>query len=251
MTNSVKQLGQYLSLLFCYVFFHCLVRCISKKEGEKSASNSETYKATVQKNNPKPVKEVGKVDTEFLNSDNLYENYSHNYSITFPTNFKVNYGIGQYSEVQAYDKDLAYTIIVNVAKSDVSKFFNSSQTIDEISEIMVKGVLEEFRSRKGVDKMERSLTEKGLSDVVLLSANLTNFHNRYFIDSRYSANVIIDNEKFPVIMTDYVTFYNNNVYHFFFRSWKDLHNAAWKNQIKTTMATVLINKAITNNYTNP
>lgn len=209
-------------------------------------SQPSLYKPSVQKKNNNPVKSLGAVDTEFLNADNLYENYADNYTIKFPESFKVNYGAGKFSEVQAYDSDSGYVIIVNVATSDVSSYFNNGESKNEISELMVNGMFEKFSDLAYLEQLESSFEERGLSDVQHVDSKMTNYNGRFYISSQYQANAIINGQKHPTTLIDLVTFFNNKIYHFTFRAWTNLFNESWNSRIVQTMSTTLISEHITN-----
>ena len=204
------------------------------------------YKKTVQENNKNQIKKVGNVHTEFLNSDNLYENYSHNYTIMFPQNYKVNYGIGKYSEVQAYDSSNGYIIVVNAIKTPTGINPTSTTTKNNISDKLMKLVSSYYDDPKYIHKLETKFEENGLSEVKHKEYLLTNYNNRIYISSRFTANSTINNAKIPVILIDNVTFYDDKVYHFSFRSWTKNYNGNWETTINNVMASVLINDKIDN-----
>lgn len=228
------------------LYFFLLVGYHTKPKEQSENAENELYKITVQQNNPSSKKKVGGIDTEFLNTDNLYENYSHNYTIMFPKTFHVNYGIGKYSEVQAYDSSMGYTIVVNVATMETGINPTANKTKNNISDNLMKALVKYYNDDNYIHKLESTLEERGLSDVKHEKYNLTNYNNRMYISSKYTANAIINNEKYPIILIDNVTFYDDKVYHFSFRSWSDKFNKNWESTINNTMALVLINDRITN-----
>ncbi len=215
-------------------------------DSSKTDTDDKTYKRTVQENNSNAVKQVGKVKTEFLNENNLYENYSYNYSITFPANYKVNYGIGKHTEIQAYDSDSGYVIVVSAVKNDVSEYFEKDLSKDEVSEIMMKNLFEKFNNDTSKTLLEKSFEKKGLSDVSLKQIRLTNYNNRFFIHATFSANVIIDNERLSVVVQNYNSFYDNKVYNFTFRCFSSYNNNSWLKVVNQVMGTVFISDYITN-----
>ena len=70
--------------------------------------------------------------------------------------------------------------------------------------------------------------------------------NRIYISSKYTANSIINNIKMPVTLIDNVTFYDDKIYHFCFRSWTKNYNGNWESTINNVMASILINDRIDN-----
>lgn len=227
-------------------YFLLLVGYYSKFKEQSASSKNELYKKTVQQNNLSSKKNVGNVHSEFLNSDNLYENYSHNYTIMFPKNFHVNYGIGKYSEVQAYDSLIGYIIVVNVMNLESGIKPTANRTKNNISDTLIKALFTYYKDENYIHKLESTLEERGLSDVKHEQYHLTNYNNRIYISSRYTGNAIINNEKYPIILIDNVTFYDDKIYHFSFRSWKENFTKDWEKIINNTMALVLINDRITN-----
>ena len=228
------------------LYFSLILTNYSKTK-EKSVNNiDEFYKKTVQENNQNERKKVGSVHTEFLNSDNLYENYSHNYTITFPKHYKVNYGIGKYSEVQAYESSDGYIIIVNAMKMATGINPTSNITKNNISDTLMKLISSSYDDPKYIRKLETKFEENGLSEVKLKRYFTTNYNNRIYISSKYTANSIINNIKMPVTLIDNVTFYDDKIYHFCFRSWTNNYNANWETTINNVMASVLINDRIDN-----
>ena len=63
--------------------------------------------------------QIDKTQVYLLNKDNLYENYSHNYTIKIPVGYKKNYGIGKFSSVQFYNENLGYVVGVNVGSTNL------------------------------------------------------------------------------------------------------------------------------------
>lgn len=229
------------------LFYFSLVVSNYTKNKENSVNNkNELYKKSVQENNPNQIKKVGSVHTEFLNSDNLYENYSHNYTIMFPKNYKVNYGIGKYSEVQAYDSINGYIIVVNAIKTVTGINPTPNRTKNNISDTLMRLIPTYYDDPKYIHKLERKFEENGLSDVKHKEYSLTNYNNRIYISSKFAANSIINNVKIPIILIDNVTFYDDKIYHFSFRSLTKNYNGNWETIINNVMSTVLINDRIDN-----
>lgn len=211
-----------------------------------SIEDENLYKKEVQVANLEDEKAVGEVEMEFLNENHLYENYKYHYSIRFPEHFNVDYGIGKYSEVQASELDSGFVISVSVATSGAKKVLGENLPKKFASDTMVKGMYAKFQTPSYKRRMEEEFEERGLTDVEMYSVRLTNYHNRFFIDSRYRANAILDGVKYPLVIADFVTFYDDEIYHFFFRSWEPYYNDKWKSRITTTMSNVLISEGIDN-----
>jgi hypothetical protein len=205
-----------------------------------------SYKKEVQINNSRNKKAVGAVPMEFLNENHLYENYAFHYSMRFPEHYKIDYGTGKYSEVQASELDSGFVISVSVAASGVKKILGEHLSMKLASDTMVKGMYNNFQSPTYKKRMESEYENRGLSDVELFSVRLTNYNNRFYIDSRYKANAILDGVKYPLVIADFVTFHDDEVYHFFFRTWQPFYDEKWKSLITNTMSNVLISQGIDN-----
>lgn len=202
-----------------------------------------TYKKYVQERNTKSKKRIGDVDSEFLNEDNLYENFKHNYTVKFPINYKVNYGMGRYSEIQAYDTLTGRMISISVADSKVKNPFDTKK---EHSDFMVKGMFEELKNKKYVTLLERTFEERGLADVVLSEYDLTNYNNRVFIRLDFDAKAIVDNKSIPIVVRDFVTFHDSHIYHFAFRTPQILLNDKFEHLVLNTMQSVMVSDYISN-----
>lgn len=221
---------------------------ISYKTKTTESSNDaeiQSYKATVQKNNSNSIKKIGDVNSEFLNADNLYENYSYHYSIKFPKKYSTNYGLGKYSEIQAYDSN-GNLIVVNVANQQFGIKPTKTETKNVISDKLVKLASESFKDPKYTKQLETAFEERGLLNVKFESYDLTNYNNRFYIFSKYTAESIVNNIKSPIIIFDLVTYYDNKIYHFAFRTSKDSNKEQWDYIVNNTMSSVIISDLIVN-----
>jgi hypothetical protein len=207
-------------------------------------AKDEVYKSKVIDENPADIKEVGKVKTELLNSDNLYENYVYNYAILFPKNFKVDYGIGENTQVQASEEKTGYVIIVSVVPDGGSKYFEKGAIDNSTNERFIHTIYKEFNTPIRKKEFEAGFEKMGLTEVMLTKMSLTNFSNKSFIKSNFSAMSIVDNKKYQLVLTTFMTFTSKHFYTITFRSWKLLNNKDWLDIINQTMANFHINENI-------
>ncbi len=177
---------------------------------------------------------------EFLNNDNLYENYSHNYTIKIPEKYKQNNGIGKYSSVQFYNEDLGFVVAVNVGKTN----FGKSIEIEQNNKIIEK-FLNELKNDNSLRKIfEESLIERGFHNPKLINYEVTNYNNRLFLKLSFNANRISDNKEYPVLITNFVTFYKDFVYHFLFATYQKESSEKWNAEIQKSMSNVMISRYI-------
>jgi hypothetical protein len=87
-------------------------------KNENTTSDTDLHKSTVLKENKNHVKDIGEIESEILNKDNLYENFNYHYAILFPKGYKVDYGIGKYSQIQAYNEKNGNSIIITSFQTD-------------------------------------------------------------------------------------------------------------------------------------
>lgn len=177
---------------------------------------------------------------EFLNKDNLYENYSHNYTIKIPENFKQNNGIGKYSSTQFYNEDLGYVVAINVGKSNWGYSIDRYKNNDIIEKFPA-----ELKNDNSLGKIfEEALIERGFNKPKLINYNITNYNNRLFLKLDFNANRISDNEEYPVLITDFMTFHKDLAYHFQFVSYQKESLEKWNMEIQKSMSNVIISEYI-------
>lgn len=177
---------------------------------------------------------------EFLNRDNLYENYSHNYTIKIPENYKQNDGIGKYSSTQFYNQDLGFVVAINVGNSDLGKNITKIQKRE-----IIKRFPNELKKDNSLGKMfEQTLTERGFNNPKLISYETTNYNNRLFLRLNFQANRISDNEEYPVLITNFMTFYKDLFYHFQFVTYQKESSKIWNSEIQKSMNNVIISEYI-------
>ncbi len=177
---------------------------------------------------------------EFLNKDNPYENYSHNYTIKIPENFKQNNGIGKYSSTQFYNEDLGYVVAINVGKSNWGYSIDRYKNNDIIEKFPA-----ELKNDNSLGKIfEEALIERGFNKPKLINYNITNYNNRLFLKLDFNANRISDNEEYPVLITDFMTFHKDLAYHFQFVSYQKESLEKWNMEIQKSMSNVIISEYI-------
>jgi hypothetical protein len=231
-------------LLFVAYFINYLGPKIVKSEIESAKSKTDLHKSTVIKENRNTKKDIGDVDSELLNEDNLYENYNYHYAILFPKGYKVDYGIGKYSQIQAYDEKNGNTIIITSFPTD--KEINESLKIKETngSKEFMELILESLETTEMKNNFEKTLCERGFTKVKIKSMMLTAFANSYFIKVNSDAKVMYDNKEFPVKLITFTTYKINNIYTVTFRAWESNFNKHWKDQINQTMGNFVVSKTI-------
>ena len=176
----------------------------------------------------------------------MYENFEYNFSIKFPSTYKVDYGIGKSSVVQAYDTTSGHIIAVSVSSSDFANISSDGYSDLQFAEKIVKDLFELYKTDEVRSKMTSGYEKRGFSDVTDNEPSLVNFNNIYFIKTNYKGYSIVNNEEYPVILIDFVTANKQYGYHFIFKSWSESYTASWQSKIIEIMSNVHISKNITN-----
>jgi uncharacterized protein YpmB len=177
----------------------------------------------------------------FLNTDNLYENYTHNYTIKIPQDYTHNNGIGKYSSAQFYNENLGFVVAVNVGKTNFGKSIEK-----ELSNQIIKNLTTELKNDNSLGKIfEDALIERGFYKPKLINYKVTNYNNRLFLKLNFEAYRIYDNEEQPVLISDYMTFHKDFAYHFQFVSYQKESTEKWNTEIQKSMSNVMISEYIT------
>jgi len=79
----------------------------------------------------------------------------------------------------------------------------------------------------------------------LINYKVTNYNNRLYLKLNFKANRISDNEEHPVLITDFMTFHKDFVYHFQFVSYQKESSEKWNTEIQKSMSNVMISEYIT------
>jgi hypothetical protein len=210
----------------------------------REISNQEDkYKKIVNTENKKPIKKVGDVKREFLNEDNFYENYVYNYAIKFPENYQLNYGIGEYSNILAYNESNGKQISISTGNNNVDYSF-SNEKANEMIDSYKKKHLDFFTN--GIIKKWKK--EGSYQDVKVVSEEVVNFYNKKFIKLTFEGTRNLNNTDYLYTIIDFITFFNDYNYHFYFESPKPQNKtdwAQWDNLIFDTMSRVRISNTIT------
>ena len=178
---------------------------------------------------------------EFLNKDNLYENYSHNYTIKIPENFKQNNGVGKYSSTQFYNEDLGYVVAINVGKTNLGYSIDRYKNND-----IIKKLSDEIINDKTLAKIfEETIIERGFNNPKLVGNKAVNYNNRMFLKLNFEANRIVNNEEKPVLIAMFMTYYKDLAYIFQFVSYQKESLEKWNTEIQKSMANVMISEYIT------
>lgn len=207
---------------------------LKAKEEEEEEVISNKYKKIVSEENEKPVKKIGDVKQEFLNEDNLYENYVYNYAIKFPKNYKLNYGIGEYSNILAYNEKSGRQISVNTGDNNVDYSF-SNQEANKMLESLTEEHINFFKE----EIINKWKTEGSYQDVKLKNSKVVNFYNKKFLNLTFEATRNLNNKDYDYIITDYITFFKQNNYHFFFESPMPQNETEWKEWETLVLETIM------------
>lgn len=182
-----------------------------------------------------------KFQLDFLNKDNLYENYSHNYTIKIPKGYTKNDGIGKFSSVQFYNENLGYVVGVNVG----------STNLEPINRKTNAKIIKEYKSALDKkkwnleDDIKNSLIERGFNKVKLNNYKIIDYNNRLFIRLNLSAFRTSDNKENPASLVNFITFNEKLIYSFMFVSYQWNSLEKWEYEIQKSMSNVIISKYIT------
>lgn len=237
----------YYSNILSFVLY-LLIISISKfndipLKSKDLSSKEDKYKNIVSKENQKPIKKVGDIKREFLNEDNFYENYVYNYAIKFPENYKLNYGIGEYSNIMAYDEISGKQISITTGDNGID-YSLSNEEANKMMDSFQKKHLDFFTN--GIIKKWKK--EGSYQDVKVLNEKVVNFYNKKFIKLTFEATRNLNDTDYLYTVTDFITFFEDNNYHFYFESPKPQNVAEWSqwnNLLLETMSRVRISNTIT------
>ena len=185
--------------------------------------------------------QIDKTQVYLLNKDNLYENYSHNYTIKIPVGYKKNNGIGKFSSVQFYNENLGYVVGVNVG----------STNLEPINRKTNAKIIKEYKSALDKkkwnleDDLKNSLIERGFNKVKLNNYKIIDYNNRLFIRLNLSAFRTSDNQENPASLVNFITFNEKLIYSFMFVSYQWNSIEEWESEIQKSMSNVIISKYIT------
>lgn len=185
--------------------------------------------------------QIDKFQLDFLNKDNLYENYSHNYTIKIPEGYKKNNGIGKFSSVQFYDENLGYVAAVNVG----------STNLESVNRATNAKIIKEFKNEFDKNNynlendFKNSLIERGFNKVTLDNYKVVDYNNRLFIRLNFSAFRTSDNQENPASLVNFITYNEKRIYSFVFVSYQWSSVEKWESEIQKSMSNVIISKYIT------
>lgn len=237
----------YYSSILVFVLY-LLIILISKFNDiplkSNDISNKENkYKSIVSKENQKPIKKVGDIKQEFLNKDNFYENYVYNYAIKFPDNYKLNYGIGEYSNIMAYNENNGNQISITTGDNNLDYSFSNPEA-NKMIESFEKKHLDFFTN--GI--IEKWKNEGSFQNVKVVNQKVVNFYNKKFIKLTFEATRNLNDTNYEYTVTDFITFFKKSNYHFYFESPKPQNEtewSEWNKLILETMTRVRISNTIT------
>ena len=208
-----------ISILLSIVFLFSMVDRIQWVNGQRSWD----YKSEINKRNSKERKKVGDVDIEFLSDKNLYENYLYHYSVLFPEDSKVTYGIGKKNNVMGIGDSDGLTINVQVSenpwlgatkfRSDINFKSNNNQlkTNNDFIEFI-------FSNEKNINNIRNSYLklinerDMGLENVRLTNIEPVKYKNRRFLKIEHTGVLSSPDYKLPIIRDVYFTYYRENQY---------------------------------------
>jgi hypothetical protein len=182
-----------------------------------------------------------KIQVYLLNKDNLYENYSYNYTIKIPEGYKKNNGIGKFSSVQFYNENLGYVVGVNVG----------STNLEPVNRKTNAKIIKEYKSALDKkkwnleDDFKNSLIERGFNKVTLDNCKVVDYNNRLFIRLNFSAFRTIDNQENSASLVNFITYNQKLIYSFMFVSYQWNSIEKWESEIQKSMSNVIISKYIT------
>lgn len=215
----------------------------TKSDSESFTRQENKYKKIVNKENKKPIKKVGEVKREFLNEDNFYENYVYNYAVKFPKNFKLNYGIGEYSNIMAYNGNDGKQISITTGDNGINYSLSNLEANEMIENFKNKHL--DFFANKIIEKWEKDGTYQ---EIKVANKKIVNFYNRKFIRLTFEASRNLNDTYYLYTVTDFITFFKDNNYHFYFESPAPQNESEWdkwNNLILDTMTKVRISSNIT------
>lgn len=210
---------------------------------ENRSSQKDKYKKIINEVNKKPIKNVGDVKEEFLNEDNFYENYVYNYAIKFPENYKLNYGIGEYSNILGYNEINGRQISITTGDNNLDYSFSNQKSNEMIASFDEKQIT--FFANGIIKKWKN---EGSYQDAEVKNKNVVDFYNKKFIKLTFEATRTLNNTNHKYSVTDYITFFKGYNYHFYFETPKpqnELEMLEWENLILKTMTRVRISNSIT------
>lgn len=226
-----------ISIISFFVLIFIAVPILIDNSPKDKSNNKFEYRELA---NIKSTLEKMEVE-EFLNTDNLYENYTQNYTIKIPQDYIHNNGIGKYSSAQFYNENLGFVVAINVGETNFGKSIEKERSNEIIEKFPT-----ELKNDNSLGKIfEDALIERGFNKPKLINYKVTNYNNRLFLKLNFKANRISDNEEHPVLITDFMTFYKDFVYHFQFVSYQKESSEKWNKEIQKSMSNVMISEYIT------
>lgn len=88
------------------------------------------------------------------------------------------------------------------------------------------------------------MKKRGYSKIKLYENKITNYNNRIFLEMNLNANRVSNNEEYPVLIRDFMTFRKDLFYHFQFVSYQIESTEKWNIEIQKSMSNVIISKYI-------
>ena len=238
-----KKLTLLLSIcsFFLAIYFITPLLIDKKNKTVKKGKEGSEFKNRISNAISDLANQNDKFELDFLNKDNLYENYSHNYTIRIPEGYKKNNGIGKFSSVQFYNENLGYVVGVNVG----------STNLEPVNRKTNAKIIKEYKSALGKkkwnleDDFKNSLIERGFNKVTLDNYKVVDYNNRLFIRLNFSAFRTIDNQENSASLVNFITYNQKLIYSFMFVSYHWNSIDEWESEIQKSMSNVIISKYIT------
>lgn len=238
-----KKLTLLLSIcsFFLAIYFITPLLIDKKSQTLKKGKEGSEFKNRINNAINDLANQNDKFQLDFLNKDNLYENYSHNYTIKIPEGYTKNDGIGKFSSVQFYNENLGYVAAVNVGSTNLESVNRATNAK------IIKEYKNEFDKNNSnlENDFKNSLIERGFNKVTLDNYKIVDYNNRLFIRLNFSAFRTSDNQQKQKSIVNFVTFNKKLIYSFMFVSnqWNSLEK--WEYEIQKSMSNVIISKYIT------
>ena len=238
-----KKLTLLLSIcsFFLAIYFITPLLIDKKNKTVKKGKEGSEFKNRISNTINDLANQNDKFQLDFLNKDNLYENYSHNYTIKIPKGYTKNDGIGKFSSIQFYNENLGYVAAVNVG----------STNLESVNRTTNAKIIKEYKNEFDKNNFnlendfKNSLIERGFNKVTLDNYKVVDYNNRLFIRLNFSAFRTSDNQENPASLVNFITYNEKLIYSFMFVSYQWNSVEKWESEIQKSMSNVIISKYIT------
>lgn len=238
-----KKLKLLLSICSFFLAIYFITPSLIDKKNQtvKKGNEGSEFKNRISNAINDLANQNDKFQLDFLNKDNLYENYSHNYTIKIPEGYIRNDGIGKFSSIQFYNENLGYVAAVNVGSTNLESVNRTTNAK------IIKEYKNEFdKNNYNLENdFKNSLIERGFNKVTLDNYKVVDYNNRLFIRLNFSAFRTADNQENPSSLVNFITYDKKLIYSFMFVSYQWNSVEKWESEIQKSMSNVIISKYIT------